>query len=67
MEFLATQQCIHSLMNIAKQAISIIHQPMHQQNHPPCCFLFLELKNKLSVRTLTSFKHGLGFNNLGFN
>jgi hypothetical protein len=63
MEFLATQQCIHSLMNIAKQATCITHQPRHQQNHPPYCSPFLEQNNNLSIRTLIFFNHGLGFNN----
>jgi len=62
MEFLVTQQCIHSLMNIAKQAIGITHQHGHQQN-PPHCFPFLERKKNPLVRTLISFNHGLGFNN----
>jgi hypothetical protein len=61
-EFLTKQQCIHSLMNIAKQAIGITHRPRHQQNHLPCHSPFLEQKNNLLVRTLTSFDHGLGFN-----
>jgi hypothetical protein len=63
MEFLAPQECIHSLMNIAKQATSITHQPEHQQNPPPCCSHFLKQKNNLSVRTLIFFNHGLRFNN----
>jgi len=42
MEFLTKQQCIHSLMNIAKQAIGITHRPGHQQNHLLCHSPFLE-------------------------
>jgi hypothetical protein len=59
LEFPTTQQCIHSLMNIVKQAIGIIHQPWQQQNHPPCCFLiFWNKKKNLLVKTLTSFNKG---------